>query len=332
MIRIHVDHICDGTVFNKSWLRTCTNESVLVEMLRQHANNCMSPLFSNPHPLVVSYIFNLPEHMRQHFQLSANPADAIVDWLMEHPNIIDWDELYTNPNPRVAHLITAALDRQDARVSLARVASIETHSHLIEYLWRAHNNYLFTLRGWRANDNELAVEIQLKELRQSRYTNQQRFEELITKFAGSRHDRAVQYYVQYHSSHPDMRVHDELWSNTNDYAVEYALGLPKKMHILLCRNPHPDVVAYYDAHPDLICWPTFLANSHPTAVERSKTWLIEHASSFPSRYVNDLLDNRNMEMCEFVLTHPRLRMQIPMHFHAEWVFNCNPNAEIELVK
>lgn len=89
---------------NYTFLVGCQHVPTLRTCIDRMENNpsVWHDLVKNPHPLIVDHLLSLPDlHLRLFVhELSANPNDRIVNWLIDHPNCIFNTYFFRNPNPR----------------------------------------------------------------------------------------------------------------------------------------------------------------------------------------------------------------------------------------
>lgn len=296
----------------KSWLRTCSHPFILNMFLRR--NDILSPLYANPDPLVVDKILLLiAEKGAIPAYMSANPSDDILQLLEQHPELIDWSELCRNRNPRVSTLIIDALRREDTRLVLSDAASVE-HDEVVDFLYNMFRAKLLGLRTWRMNasTHTLDILIHLFDCIPS-----SRIDDVLRNFARSHHLSAILHYIAYHTR-KGGRIHDELWTNTHERAVEYCMTQPRIQHFLFCTNSNELAVQFYDTYPEHIVWPEYLSNPHPVAVQRGLVWLKQHQHT--PRVVNEIVKNTHPNMVLFAVNEIGF---LNLSFKVEMVANCS---------
>lgn len=292
----------------KMWLKTCDHPTILKLFLKQ--NDLFSPVYANPDPLIVDEILNT--HITPVY-MSANPADPIIDWLEQHPELIDWTQLCRNPNPRVSTLIIDALRREDSRLLLADATAVE-HGEVCKVLYEMFKAKLVGLRPWRMNTSPFAIDI-LIQLFDCIPSN--RVDDVLRTFAKSHYLPAILHYLSYHQR-KGCRIHDELWTNTHERAVDYCLSQPRIPHFLFCCNSNDLAVHFYETHPELIVWPEYLSNNNPLSVERGIEWL-KHNTHTP-RVINELSKNTHPDMVLFAVNHIA---HLSLSIKVEMVANCS---------
>jgi hypothetical protein len=185
-------------------------------------------------------------------KLSVSENDIAVDYLIAHPDKINWDEFVFNRNIKAVKYYM-----ENKQIDSYALSSAD-NDEIIRYLFANPN--LINYEALSANPNELAVDHLL--------ANPQKIQ--IHSFHLNTNPRAVEYLLE----RPDIINWEQLAFNSNDKAVEYVLNnrTGSNRHIL-CENENDKVVEFLISNPKLIDWQEFYSNPNDKATEYSLTKL-----------------------------------------------------------
>jgi len=188
---------------------------------------------------------------------SRSTEESVVEYLLTHPDFIDWYWFSSNTNERAVDVL---LTRPDHDMLFYE----NPHPRIVaSILDRAQSDTIYMESiDWRyfsANPNDAAVSYLLSH------------PELIDarKWSSNTHPDAVTYLL----NHPDMIHWMEFSANTNDAAVEYALQNLACIHwCMFSENTNSLAVSYLIQHPEHIDWCAFSQNANEMAIE----FLLQH--------------------------------------------------------
>jgi hypothetical protein len=87
-----------------SWYSMNPHDVLVDRLLAMPWNDAMC---QNPNDRMVDRIFAEWDNIRNYHFLSGNANDRVVDWLLAHPDQINWYVFSQNPNPRVGEFLLA---------------------------------------------------------------------------------------------------------------------------------------------------------------------------------------------------------------------------------
>ena len=181
-------------------------------------------------------------------KLSVCTNDVAVEYLIKHPDKINWEEFVCNTN------IKAMKYCMEKRQIDLYVLSSADDDEIVRYLFA--NPELIYYEALSQNPNNLAVDHLL--------ANPQNIN--ITALHLNTNPRAVEYLLTL-SDHIEW---EELVGNSNDKAVEYLLTNKNGNDLrLLSENTNDKAVEFLISNPKFINWEVFYSNPNDKATEYS---------------------------------------------------------------
>lgn len=271
-------------------LQTCVNESILSYLVEKNSV-CEWPahLFANPHPRVVEHLISHFDSTQfsqiQLFGLAKNPSDDIIS----HPQ---WQTLLTtdtmfranvciNPNVKAIVQLVELLRTlpKASHPSVGRLCHAK-FDIMVKFLIDAYGvETLLRCGEFLLNFTELASRIRLQYI------------DLIQHFHGEYEFNRMCTL----SDRPEWEAHQQQYVRTLKQRGTLEIFLPDVIRTgspsmiamcveeidmkMLCKIPwfstitEDSVVEFFMERPRSICWPHFLLNRHPRAVQKSLEWL-----------------------------------------------------------
>ena len=289
------------------WLSTCTNEDILhrytalVQNDSKSSPEWVSWWCTNPHPIVVQHILTLLSIRVERdwiSNVSANPSETIVDWLLLHPQCIHPRLAARNPHPKLLPYLLEHLThpRMDDRW-----LALLPHPEILSHLWKKHGERC--LPWMKSNHSPTAVQLMIDWLSM----HSPRF-----KFLPSTNALVIARWIAYAEHKMDQVLRAQFLASTNlfhtqdDQLIDWLLG---KLSTIrreewfheLSVNSHPKVVEWMHAH-QTFRFPSLLSNSHPLAIELSQQWMLTQEKITPPMILY-LKQNTSLEMALWVARH-----------------------------
>jgi len=213
------------------------DEEVLLYLLSRPESIYLPSLYTNPHDIAVSFLFDYPFIDWSH--ACQNPNDRMVDRLLVQFDLMYWNtgdvewwkkwhRVAFNPNERV---VTYFLEHTEYISGFLPFFWKNTNPRLLTFLWENYHTYVH----WPilcSNPSDLAVDILLAHLERVDW---------ITVNENS-HPRIVQFLIE----HPSHIIPISFCKNRSPRALEYMLSCPTMIDwYSLSNHPHlfvPDEV------------------------------------------------------------------------------------------
>lgn len=277
LISDHVVHLSKTEIAGQwksfDFLRDCVNESILKRYLSPEIvsiNSGTYNLYKNPHDMVVKHLLSDQRNHTYTASMSANPSDAVLDFLFAHPEMIDRLEMCCNSNDRAVQYICDFLRpiTFPNELLLFEAFASNSNSKALDFLLdKLGRHRCLQIYKFSINPSPHLSDIKISD------TSTRHF--YWPQWCTSHDEKLLKFFLDHHQPIPSYQG---LFTNSCDAAVDWILSneellLQNKNAQSFAMNSNPRAAGWLLNHQELIEMDTFFYNSAEEAVDYSIDWL-----------------------------------------------------------